>query len=473
LLGNHHDRVRMEQLCCLALLGEISVEDQIVLDQHLKECAECRNLLKDLEQIALVDLSVAAARRMEAETQPDLDLGQEGRLFAQVVERSRHADSEDLGKIPVAPILVLASPVPLRNRVLNIWRSAYPAVGWAVAALVVLGWGLSLKRPIPTVAPRATVVGSSSRVSQTELDGWKTRALSAEEQKEAMLRNLDRAQTQALATTPSLPQTEVDGWRTRALSAEERMGSIQRDLDRAQAQVQAAALALSHATDEYQKLAATGRSLEAQVAQQEEKLHQQASSLSMTQASLDEERSKAATLQAKLQEVNTRLDRQRTEVAHLQEVAASVPPRMPTPGQDMNLADAREIFGARDLHIVDVYDVDHAGKSSLAYGRIYYVNRHLLLFYAFDLANKAKKNRKPVAFQVWGFRQPNSTKAESLGLFYLDDAKLDRWVLRVSDPRLLARIDTLFVTVEPPGGSNSPKGHELLLASLAGPPNHP
>ncbi|MDR3727247.1 MAG: hypothetical protein P4K86_09420 [Terracidiphilus sp.] len=184
-----------------------------------------------------------------------------------------------------------------------------------------------------------------------------------------------------------------------------------------------------------------------------------------------EDSGKIAALQAQLQEVNTRLDRQRTEVAHLQEVAASVPPR--TPGQDLNLADAREIFGARDLHIVDVYDVDHAGKSSLAYGRIYYVNHHLLLFNAFDLADKAKKSRKPVAFQVWGFRQPNSTKAESLGLFYLEDAKLDRWVLRVSDPRLLARIDTLFVTVEPPVGSNSPKGHELLLASLAGPPNHP
>jgi hypothetical protein len=77
------------------------------------------------------------------------------------------------------------------------------------------------------------------------------------------------------------------------------------------------------------------------------------------------------------------------------------------------------------------------------------------------------------AFQAWGFRQPHSTTAESLGLFYLDNASLNRWTLRVSDPQVLSRIDTLFVTVEPPGGSRFPKGRRLLLASLAGPANHP
>jgi hypothetical protein len=100
------------------------------------------------------------------------------------------------------------------------------------------------------------------------------------------------------------------------------------------------------------------------------------------------------------------------------------------------------------------------------------VNHDLLLFYAFDLDQNAK-SRKPVAFQAWGFRQADSKTAQSLGLFYLDDAKIDRWTLRVTDPRILARIDTLFVTAEPPGGSTSPKGHRLLFASLSGPPNHP
>jgi len=78
-----------------------------------------------------------------------------------------------------------------------------------------------------------------------------------------------------------------------------------------------------------------------------------------------------------------------------------------------------------------------------------------------------------VEIQAWGFRQPNSTTAESLGLFYMDNASLNRWALRVSGPRVLSRIDTLFVTLEPLGGSRTPKGQRLLMASRAGPANHP
>jgi hypothetical protein len=94
------------------------------------------------------------------------------------------------------------------------------------------------------------------------------------------------------------------------------------------------------------------------------------------------------------------------------------------------------------------------------------------LFYAFDLQDK-RNNRKAVGFQAWGFRQPNSSKPEDLGLFYVDDASLNRWVLRVSDPSVLARIDTVFVTMEPPQGSSFPRGPKLLFASLGGPANHP
>lgn len=119
-----------------------------------------------------------------------------------------------------------------------------------------------------------------------------------------------------------------------------------------------------------------------------------------------------------------------------------------------------------------MYDVDDSGKPSRAYGRVYFVNHSELIFYAFDLS-KLEKGHKVVAFQAWGFRQPQSSKVESLGLFYLENATLNRWTLRVSDPQIISRIDSLFVTIEPPGGSRFPKGKRLLIASLAGPPNHP
>jgi hypothetical protein len=125
----------------------------------------------------------------------------------------------------------------------------------------------------------------------------------------------------------------------------------------------------------------------------------------------------------------------------------------------------QSILKARDLHIVDVFDMDRSGRPSKIYGRVYYENRRILLFYAFDL-DRSEQTRLLVAFQARGFLQSNSSTTESLGLFYLEDPKVGHWTLRVSDPHLRKRIDTLFVTVEPPGNSKMPHGRQLLSASL-------
>jgi hypothetical protein len=55
----------------------------------------------------------------------------------------------------------------------------------------------------------------------------------------------------------------------------------------------------------------------------------------------------------------------------------------------------------------------------------------------------------------------------------MDDPSVGRWVLKVNNVNVLERIDAVFVTLEPPDGSPSPKGRRLLYANLSGPPNHP
>jgi hypothetical protein len=381
--------------------------------------------------MVLVDLSAAAAARMESQVERDLELFREDQLFSRIVEQASKQKSSDREEVTAAGTFVPPCPIPIRKRVVVFCRKAYPAVGWAAVALLVISLGFSHNR-LNREIELAVASKSALPALQAELNGWKVRALSSEQEREEIKRNLDESQTHARAASASLTQ----------------------------------------ATDEYLQTLASKNLLEAKVAQQDEKLRAEAATLDSRQTNLDDERSDAATLRAQLQEVNARLDQQHSEVAHLQEVAASVPMRFPAQSQDTLVADARDIFGARDLHIVDVYDIDHASNTFRTYGRVYYVNHDLLLFYAFDLDQNAK-SRKPVAFQAWGFRQADSKTAQSLGLFYLDDAKIDRWTLRVTDPRILARIDTLFVTAEPPGGSTSPKGHRLLFASLSGPPNHP
>jgi hypothetical protein len=46
-------------------------------------------------------------------------------------------------------------------------------------------------------------------------------------------------------------------------------------------------------------------------------------------------------------------------------------------------------------------------------------------------------------------------------------------VLRSDDPKHLAEIDAVFVTVEPRGGSQKPTGKPLLYALLRKEANHP
>jgi anti-sigma-K factor RskA len=62
----------------------------------------------------------------------------------------------------------------------------------------------------------------------------------------------------------------------------------------------------------------------------------------------------------------------------------------------------------------------------------------------------------------------------SLGIFYVDNEANRRWVLKTDDPKVLAQINSVFVTVEPKGGSQKPSGKQLLYAYLrSASPNHP
>ena len=134
--------------------------------------------------------------------------------------------------------------------------------------------------------------------------------------------------------------------------------------------------------------------------------------------------------------------------------------------------DIRDLMGARNLHIVDVLDVDSKGKERRAFGRVFYTEEKSLIFYAFDLGDRATVRRN-ASFQVWGTRGPAQNSAQSLGIFYADDQKQNRWVLKFEDPRILAEIDWVFVTVEPQGGSARPTGRRFLYAYLKANPNHP
>jgi anti-sigma-K factor RskA len=143
--------------------------------------------------------------------------------------------------------------------------------------------------------------------------------------------------------------------------------------------------------------------------------------------------------------------------------------------QQMLLAtdrDIRDLMNARNLHIIDVNDVDSSGKPRPTFGRVFYTEGKSLVFYAFDMGQLSKPAR-PAAFQAWGQRLTRKTTPASLGVFYEDTKSQNRWILKFDDPAILAEIDSVYVTVEPSGGSKAPHGAQVLFAYLGTPPNHP
>jgi len=133
--------------------------------------------------------------------------------------------------------------------------------------------------------------------------------------------------------------------------------------------------------------------------------------------------------------------------------------------------DVRELMGARNLHILDVSDVDGNGRSKKSFGRVFLVEDKMLIFYAFDLGDRG--NPAKVSFQAWGQLEGRQTGAKNLGVFYVDDHEQKRWVLKVNDPAKLTAINSVFVTVEPLGGADKPTGKKLLYAYMGTQANHP
>ena len=425
-------REKVEELCCLYALGELAPEETRRLRGHLRECKACSAMVEEFDRIMLFDLPSVEVLHSEGSVPEDPESVDAGKLLERVRERARSGQEEEncqpgWGQTPRSTFAGMR-----RSRLVYSARLTTLAAGWLIAAILLFDPGLL------RLTRNAAGTGNAPKASQ---------------------RGLDLA-AKAAALTRQL--------QTANATVKELQVELARSSDRGRiAQSQMARLNL-----EYQDLNGVDTDLRTRMKQQDELLAQTSAQLQLTRASLNSEMAAKTALEGQLSDVYSRLDKQGQEVATLAHVAAAVPAAYPVAEPRVREGEAREILGARDLHIVDVYDVDGSGAAARAYGRIYFVNHSLLIFYAFDLS-KLEKNHKLAAFQAWGFRQPRSSKVESLGLFYLDNATLNRWALRITNPEILSRIDTLFVTVEPPGGSRFPKGRRLLMASLAGPPNHP
>jgi hypothetical protein len=131
-----------------------------------------------------------------------------------------------------------------------------------------------------------------------------------------------------------------------------------------------------------------------------------------------------------------------------------------------------QLISARNLHIVDVRDAEPGGKRQAAFGRVFYVEGQSLVFYAYDLAASGHPNRQ-ITFHVWGETASVKDTTYNLGILRSDDSSQARWMLTFDDPKVLNRINAVYITAEHDTvAKKNPQGRKLLYAFL-GAPNHP
>jgi hypothetical protein len=425
-----------EELAALAAVGELSALELERLRHHLAECSRCRDAYEAFADMASNDLGVAVAAResMEDVGPADTDQTQAREHLERLRNRLKVADDSKLAYARESSKPALTSSVPNEHRV----RAAV----FGIAAMLLLSAALAGGIAFWRSAKIASAERAHARELQSVVDSLKEeKSEDKASSNTAVLRSLQESQKARDLLQKSL----------RTLGAK---NAELLDRERASEEKLAGAIATA------------------------EQLRQQL-------ATNDGDRQRLAKLQqesdAKLHEALVELYQARQgvqtaskDLAHDDvSLEAFEQPASGTAGAPTSPTEveARNLFGARDLHIVDVYDVNGDGKTKRTYGRVYYVEKRLLVFYAFDLQNR--QNHKRAVFQAWGYREANVGKPLNLGLFAIDDSAMSRWVLKVNRADVLSHIDAVFVTVEPPGGSTTPRGKKVLYANLVGPPNHP
>lgn len=399
-----------EELCALAATGQASEPELEDLRSHLEECPSCRAAAYDFSTISSQGLATLAAKRLHN----PIPAGMTPRFLAR-------ARSEGIVMSREARAAAGRQRWPLVTRLAAL--GAVAAALLACAVLVIVKPQFS--RPLTTSSHPAAIESSALPRADTE----PARALDEKSKKELASA---RAQLGAMTATIRSQHAELESAANNNSSLSARVSEVEQqnsifETDRA---------------DRENRI----KGLEAE-------LEKAKSDKNVNEVALAFQENELRELRKQVRDQSEALEQQQALVGK---------------GNDV-----RDLVVARNLHIIDVHDRDGDGKSQRTFGRIFYTEGKSLVFYAYDLADPRKLNAK-VEFYVWGERLGAEKPIRSLGIFHNDDATDGRWVLTFDDPKVLAQIDSVFVTAESSKKTvTEPRGQRILFAFLGGKPNHP
>jgi hypothetical protein len=411
-----------EELCMLASVGQISEPDYQELSDHLRKCSRCCDSYSEFLRLTREELPLLAAE--DTTTQESAGIfhritskNYKARFAARARERGIEiypTHSPRTGAWSLSPSLSykLGSAVVIITLVTIVGLMSYRWKGAESRNATLADQVSNLSQQNASLQERVTRLSGGNQSMQSDLTRTREQGLN----EAAQLRDLEDLVARDNLAIQNL-QTQVSSSKTEAAGSEQRLRDAQQSL--ASVHQEIATLQDSHADDT---------------------------------ASLVTQQAQIADLTRQAKESTDLIDKQQKLLAVDEDV--------------------RNLMAARNLHITDVFDVDGKGTKKSAFGRVFYTEGKSLIFYAFDLDGPRATDARH-SFQAWGQLTESKSSAVNLGIFYVDDPKQKRWILRFDNPDVLDKISAVFVTAEPHGGTARPSGQKLMFAYLGREANHP
>src|SRR6266566_1735817 len=420
-----------EALCAAASVGQASGAELAELQEHLSQCPDCKQVYSEFLQLGAVQCA-AAAQEHEVSSEEALSYI-DSALFRANFLKQAEAQGIVFSRANIASAMPDLQPrrAGYRRRRIQI------ALPVAASVLLVCGTISGYYFGVRKAAKSSPLVASESSPIATTVH------------KE--VGNLDREPAIArLQAERRRLASEIASLRTSLANTSSSLGHLRMD---------AAASEKERAT-----LLAMAADRDAQISDLQRQLNQALAQAGTLRAELDKAESSS---QAMLVEDQTKI-RELTDQRSEQSAALEREREMLTANRDI-----RDLMAARNLHIADVFDTDTRGKTRASFGRVFFTEGKSLIIYAYDL-NDHRVQDAGYHYRVWGKKEGPGRAAKSLGIFYSDDKAQRRWVFKYDDPKVLSEIDSVFVTLEPPGKNpTEPKGDKFLYAYLRNQPNHP
>jgi len=422
-LDPHHE---FESLCALSTTGELTAEEWARLTEHLAHCDACREAKRQYEQVistTMPALAVESLAEQEEESAPG----------SWSIEEAEAQLMESLRDEP-APVRV-ASVSSSSLRSISRWKLARR---YAMAASILLACGFAGYR-IGVLRERGSVAIHVPATSLAPSNPARMNPAAAIPPP-SLAKKITPDDGQAGASRDQLRMNEVE-----LAKLKDQLAQLEGELTKRSADLDRSIEARADLDRQLALAQANQQSLQAKLSQVGEQLPQEAPpSLEL--------KTQVRNLTAALADKDREIGEERELLQHDRDI--------------------RNLIGARNLYIAEIYDVAKSGDTQKPFGRVFYTKDKSLIFYGYDL-DQQKGVRKASTFQAWGSHGTDRQNAVSLGLLYQDDANQKRWVLKFKDAKTIAKIDAVFITVEPDGGSAKPTTKPLLFTYLRLDPNHP